>query len=156
MVEARDQGVDAGRGVVVKTEETQEDDEALIVLFDGECPLCRREIAHLRKLAQRTEDNTLCFRDISAGGDEKIADPQERTVLLARFHVQRADGSRIDGAAAFVTLWGRLPGWRWLARLARIPGMLPLMERAYSGFLRVRPSLQRLARRLESSQQRQQ
>jgi ubiquinone biosynthesis monooxygenase Coq7 len=73
----------------------------------------------------------------------------EQAALLARFHVQRPDGSRLDGAAAFVAMWGRLPGWRWLARLARLPGALPALELAYRAFLRVRPRLQALARRAE-------
>ena len=76
----------------------------------------------------------------------------ERAALLARFHVQRADGSRLDGAAAFVAMWRRLPGWRWLAKLARLPGVLTLLEFAYRGFLLVRPLMQRLARRLDAAQ----
>ena len=76
----------------------------------------------------------------------------ERAALLARFHVQRANGSRLDGAAAFVAMWRRLPGWRWLAKLARLPGVLTLLEFAYRGFLLVRPLLQRLARRQDAVQ----
>lgn len=120
--------------------------DTLTVLYDGGCPLCRREIAHMQGLAQRQGDAGLCFVDISA---DTACDAAEREALLARFHVQRGDGTRLDGAAAFVALWQRLPGWRWLARLARLPGALPLLERAYRGFLRVRPALQRLARRAE-------
>ncbi len=67
---------------------------------------------------------------------------------LARFHVRRDDGVVFSGAEAFVKLWATLPGWRWLARLARLPGMLWLMERSYRGFLRIRPALQRLMGRL--------
>lgn len=120
--------------------------DSLTVLYDGGCPLCRREIAHVQGLAQRQGDAGLCFVDIST---DAARDAAERAALLARFHVQRADGTRLDGAAAFVAMWQRLPGWRWLARLARLPGALPLLEVAYRGFLRVRPALQRLARRAE-------
>lgn len=121
--------------------------DMLTVLYDGECPLCRREIAHVQGLAQRQDDNLLCFVDISRAVDGDAAIAAERAALLARFHVQRADGTRLDGAAAFIAMWSRLPGWRWLARLARLPGMLALMELAYRGFLCLRPALQSLARR---------
>ncbi len=121
-------------------------DDTLTVLYDGGCPLCRREIAHAQGLAQRQGDSGLCFVDISADASR---DATERAALLARFHVQRGDGTRLDGAAAFVAMWQRLPGWRWLARLARLPGVLPALELGYRGFLRLRPALQALARRLE-------
>jgi 3-demethoxyubiquinol 3-hydroxylase len=122
--------------------------EKLTVLYDGECPLCRREIAHVEGLASRQGGSALCFLDISRiDGDEASA--AERSSLLARFHVQRADGSRLHGAAAFVAMWDRLPGWRWLARLSRLPGGMALLEAAYDGFLHVRPSLQAAARRWE-------
>lgn len=109
--------------------------------------MCRREIAHVRGLAERRADSALCFVDISREAEGAPAFSGDRAALLARFHVQRADGSRLSGAAAFVAMWSRLPGWRWLARLARLPGMLSVLELAYRGFLRVRPGLQVVARR---------
>lgn len=128
----------------------------LTVLYDGSCPLCRREIGHAQGLARREPGSALCFVDISdrqatggGAGPPLHIDDAERRRLLARFHVQRADGSRLQGAAAFVAMWARLPGWRWLARLARLPGLLWLMERAYRLFLLLRPALQRLARQWE-------
>lgn len=123
--------------------------EALTVLYDGACPLCRREIAHVQGLAAQRPESALCFIDVSAA--HSPVPPQERAQLLARFHVQRADGSRLDGAAAFVAMWARLPGWRWLARVARLPVALPMLEWAYRGFLRVRPRLQSLALWAEGS-----
>lgn len=123
--------------------------ETLTVLYDGACPLCQREIAHVKGLAERGGGSALCFVDISQGAKEAEGFADDRARLLARFHVQRADGSRLDGAAAFVAMWDRLPGWRWLAKLARLPGMLSLLELAYRGFLKLRPALQRLARRMD-------
>ncbi|MDH4394547.1 MAG: DUF393 domain-containing protein [Limnobacter sp.] len=133
--------------------------EKLTVLYDGACPLCKREIAHAKRLAEGDTNSELCFVDISAEATQSegcapgplTLTSTERAKLLARFHVQRADGSRMDGAAAFVAMWERLPGWRWLAKLAQLPGMLSVMEFAYRGFLIVRPQLQKLARRLEPS-----
>lgn len=125
--------------------------DPLTVLYDGACPLCRREIGHARRLAERAGDSALCFLDVSAGAPIDPALAADRKALLARFHVQRADGSRLDGAAAFVAMWERLPGWRWLARIARLPGMLAVFELAYRGFLRVRPWMQGVAHRWESA-----
>lgn len=123
--------------------------EVLTVLYDGGCPLCRREIAHVQGLAAQRPDSALCFVDVCA--PDTALSPDERAQLLARFHVQRADGHRMEGAAAFVAMWERLPGWRWLARMARLPGALAALEWAYLGFLRVRPRLQALARRAEQA-----
>jgi predicted DCC family thiol-disulfide oxidoreductase YuxK len=89
----------------------------------------------------------LQFVDISPGAEAAGVSDDERDTLMARFHVQRPDGTRLSGAAAFVAMWARLPGWRWLARLARLPGAMPVLEWAYRGFLRVRPWMQAWARR---------
>ena len=134
------------RGITLNPKELP---DTLTVLYDGECPLCRREIAHVKGLAQRHGDSRLCFLDISQQVEGYTALKEDRAALLARFHVQRADGSRLDGAAAFVAMWEHLPGWRWLARLAKIPGMITLLEAAYGGFLKPRPTLQGIAHRLE-------
>ena len=120
-------------------------DPTLTVLYDGACPLCRREIALYRGLPAQ---QPLAFVDVS---DPATPLPQGSTrgQLLARFHVQAADGSLVDGARGFVALWAALPGWRWLARLARVPGVTPLMELSYRAFLHLRPALQSLAAAFE-------
>lgn len=122
-------------------------DAALTVLYDGACPLCRREIALYRGLPA---SQPLAFVDVS---DAAVALPSgaDRAQLLARFHVRRADGTLADGARGFVALWAVLPGWRWLARLAALPGITPLMEAAYRAFLHLRPAMQRVAAAFEPS-----
>jgi predicted DCC family thiol-disulfide oxidoreductase YuxK len=115
------------------------------VLYDGACPLCRREIALYRSVRG---DVPLCFTDVS---DEAVGLPAnlDRASALARFHVQRTNGEVVSGAQAFLDLWSVLPGWRWLARIGRIPGVAWLLERSYRGFLVFRPALQRWASRLD-------
>ena len=117
----------------------------LTVLYDGACPLCRREIGVYRGLPSSTP---VCFADIS-----DLAQPlppgTTRPQLLARFHVRGTDGQLLSGALAFLALWAELPGWRWLARIGRLPGAAWAMERVYRLFLRVRPALQRWASRLD-------
>jgi len=119
---------------------------ALTVLYDGACPLCRREIAVYRDLHPLQAGSTVSFTDIS---NSAVALPSgtTREQLLARFHVQGRDGQLLSGAQAFLALWAALPGWRWLALVGRFPGASWVMERMYRLFLRWRPMLQRWAAR---------
>ena len=119
----------------------------LTVLYDGACPLCRREIDMYRRLQA---DVPLCFADIS-DSDVPLPEGATREQLMARFHVRRPDGSLESGAHAFLALWSVLPGWRWLAMAGRLPGAAWAMERAYRAFLHLRPSLQHWAARLDRS-----
>jgi len=119
---------------------------ALTVLYDGACPLCRREIAVYRDLQPLQPDSPVCFADISSAAVPLPAGTS-REQLLARFHVQGRDGQLLSGAQAFLALWAALPGWRWLALAGRIPGVAWVMERMYRLFLRWRPMLQRWATR---------
>lgn len=106
------------------------------VYFDGACPLCRAEIAGY----QRAEGGaSMRWVDAQACAPEELGSDLDRSAALARMHVRRADGTLVQGAAAFVEIWSHLPRWRVLARLARLPGVLPLLDLGYRGFLRVRP-----------------
>jgi ubiquinone biosynthesis monooxygenase Coq7 len=112
------------------------------VYYDGGCPLCRAEIAAY----QRAEGGAaLRWVDAHGCGAAELGPGLERPAALARLHVRRADGTLLQGAAAFAEIWAALPRWRWLARLARLPGVLPLLELGYRGFLRVRPLWRRPA-----------
>ena len=125
------------------------DTDLLTVLYDGDCPLCRREIAHIRKLAASNPDSRLCFANIGASVESNTHPADERQVLLARFHVEKSDGTRLSGAEAFVAMWSRLPGWLLLAWVARLPGVTTILEVFYRVFLKLRPVLQTIAHRLE-------
>ena len=120
----------------------------LTVLYDGACPLCRREIGIYRSLQPLQPDSPVCFADVS---DAALPLPPgtTREQLLARFHVRGSDDALLSGALAFLALWAALPGWRWLALAGRLPGAAWLMERTYRRFLRWRPMLQRWAFRLD-------
>jgi demethoxyubiquinone hydroxylase (CLK1/Coq7/Cat5 family) len=106
------------------------------VYYDGGCPLCRAEIATY----QRTPGgDALRWVDAHGCGPAELGPGLDRQAALARMHVRRADGTVVQGAAAFVEIWSHLPRWRWLARAARWPGVLPMMELGYRAFLRLRP-----------------
>ena len=120
----------------------------LTVLYDGACPLCRREIGIYRGLRPLRPDSPVCFADVN---DTALQLPPDitREQLLARFHVRSNDGQLLSGAQAFLALWAALPGWRWLALAGRLPGAVWVMERSYRLFLRWRPALQRWASRFD-------
>ena len=128
--------------------EPVQESPALTVLYDGACPLCRREIGIYRGLQPLRPDSPVCFADVS---DAALPLPLGTTLaqLLARFHVRERDGELLSGAQAFLALWAALPGWRWLALVGRLPGAAWGMERCYRLFLHCRPMLQRWAFRLD-------
>lgn len=110
--------------------------DALCVYYDGGCPLCRAEIASY----QRTEGaEALRWVDAHAGDPVELGPDLDAATALARMHVRRADGTLLRGAAAFAEIWSHLPRWRWLAWLARLPGMLPVLDVMYTVFLAIRP-----------------
>ncbi len=121
----------------------KQNDTDLTIYYDGGCPLCSAEIGHYET---REGADRLCFVNIAEAGAEAGPD-LDRDAALKRFHVRRADGTLLSGAAAFTEVWATLPGWRWAARLARLPGMPWVLERGYRAFLPLRPALSHLATR---------
>ena len=111
------------------------------VWFDADCPMCVREIALMRRLDKR---NAVEFVDLRSGG----ACPLDRETLLARLHARDRTGELISGAAAFAAMWREIPVLRPLGVAAQWRPFLVLLELAYRGFLRIRPSLQRWVRRM--------
>ena len=108
------------------------------VWFDGDCPLCTREIRLMRRLDRR---QAIRFIDIRAGRDC----PLDPATLLARFHARETGKPIVSGAAAFAAMWRAIPLLRPLGLVARNKAALWLLERLYLGFLKLRP---RLVRRL--------
>jgi predicted DCC family thiol-disulfide oxidoreductase YuxK len=108
------------------------------VWYDGACPLCRREVALMRRLDR---GGAITFVDVAADADPSC--PLDRAQLLARFHADE-DGVVHSGAAAFAAMWRAIPLLRPLGLVARSPLVLRMLEAAYIRFLKVRPRLQRL------------
>ncbi len=115
------------------------------VWHDGGCPLCAAEIAVMRRLDTR---GAIHFVDVSTADAGTC--PIDRAALLERFHACE-DGRMMSGAAAFAAMWRAIPILRPIGLLARSPMILRILETAYVGFLRVRPTLQRAVRRVASS-----
>lgn len=123
------------------TESAAEEPGRCEVYFDGSCPLCRAEIG----LYQRTGSDAR-FTDISGGASDSPPELSQAEAMK-RFHVRRADGRLVSGAAAFAELWKATPGWRWLGHIGAVPPFVWGGEGLYRLFLVVRPALQKAVRR---------
>ncbi len=110
--------------------------DLLQVYYDGGCPVCRAEISAYQRAPG---GETICWTDVTKASPDALGTDLDPKAALERFHVRRSDGRLLNGAAAFVEVWGHLRNWRWLSRVARLPGALILMEVGYRIFLKVRP-----------------
>ncbi len=114
---------------------TGTDAPALTVYFDGACPVCSREIATYRRLRGGA---SIDWVDASRCAPEALGPGLDRGAALARLHARRADGTLVDGAAAFAALWRRLPAFSLLGRIAGFAPVRAVLDVGYAGFLRVR------------------
>lgn len=118
----------------------------LAVFYDGSCPLCVKEIAFYRR---RRGADAIDWIDVSAGdgagkGSVMAAPGLTRCDAMARFHVMDARGALHSGGDAFARLWSALPAFSLIGRLTRLQPIGWALNRAYDGFLRLRPQLRRL------------
>jgi predicted DCC family thiol-disulfide oxidoreductase YuxK len=103
------------------------------VFYDGGCPLCRREVALLRRLDRR---GRVRFVDIDAPGFEAAAIDAPGD-LMARIHARGPDGAWVTGVEVFRQIYALL-GFGPLVALTRLPGLSPLLDALYAIFARNR------------------
>lgn len=98
--------------------------EQATLFYDGNCPLCTREMARLAEL----KDDGLRLQDIHQIDDYRGL--PDRATLLRNLHLKTADGNLLTGVDANVAAWqgtrhSRLVGWtRW-------PLVKPLADAVY-------------------------
>jgi hypothetical protein len=114
----------------------------LEVYYDGECPLCAREIRLLRRLDRRER---IRFVDIAAPGFDPGAAGVSREVLMARIHARLPDGTLIEGVEVFRRLYAAV-GFERLVALTRLPGVARLLDLGYRWFAARRLRLTRRCR----------
>jgi predicted DCC family thiol-disulfide oxidoreductase YuxK len=114
----------------------------LTVYYDGQCPLCVREISFYRRLDRR---GAIRWHDVSRDAGDLACDAISQKAALERIHARRPDGRIVTGAAAFVEMWQRLPGFALAAPVARTRPALAVLERGYAWFA---PRRQRISRLL--------
>ena len=114
--------------------------EATTVFFDGQCPLCSREI----KFYQRQSGaGAINWVDVTKVNLNNLPSGLTRESALARFHVVTAKGKLVSGGEAFSSLWLSLPAFNWAGRLFSLSFFASFLEVGYRIFLPCRPLLQR-------------
>lgn len=122
------------------------DTPPLTVFYDGACPLCSREIGFYRTCAGA---DAVAWVDVSQADDATpVAPGLSREAALAALHVRTADGRLVSGGQAFARLWTALPAFRRLGRMGRSRPGAWLLDGAYRLFLRLRPALTSVLKRL--------
>lgn len=109
--------------------------EPVIVLYDGSCPVCSREIAHYRR-----RKGALDIRWIDASKDlvnlKALGIGQQAAMDI--FHVRDSSGEWRLGVEGFLLIWSSLPAYRWLAWLVKNLRLSGLLKWGYRHFLRWR------------------
>jgi predicted DCC family thiol-disulfide oxidoreductase YuxK len=109
--------------------------QAVEVFFDGACPLCRREIALLRRLDRGR--GRIRFTDIDAPDFDPSSVGQTQAELMARIYGRLPDGSLITGVEVFRQLYAAV-GFGALVALTRLPGVRHALDAAYALFAKNR------------------
>jgi predicted DCC family thiol-disulfide oxidoreductase YuxK len=107
------------------------------VFFDGECPLCRHEIAWLRR---KDVDQCIEFIDIADPDFDATVYGRSQAQLMAQMHGRLADGTWTIGVDTFYHLY-RLLGLGWAVSWTRWPILRPLTDFAYRCFAKIRTRL---------------
>jgi predicted DCC family thiol-disulfide oxidoreductase YuxK len=89
----------------------------LEVFYDGDCPLCMREVRWLRRRDRRQR---IRFVDIAAPGFDAREAGVPLETLMERIHGRLPDGTVIDGVEVFRRIYAAV-GFPTLARLSRLP-----------------------------------
>lgn len=105
--------------------------------FDGDCPLCAREIAMLRRWDRAGK---IRFTDISAPDFDPTNTGVSFETLMARMHGRLPDGTLIEGVEVFRRLYSAV-GFRRSVALSRWPIIRHTLDLAYTFFAKRRLSL---------------
>jgi predicted DCC family thiol-disulfide oxidoreductase YuxK len=109
----------------------------LTLYFDGDCPLCAREIKLLRA---RAAPDQLLLVDISAPAFDAQSLGFTREQMEASLHARFDDGTWVTGLDATLWSWRAAGLGRWAAPLEWRP-LRPLLTLGYRLFCRWRPHL---------------
>lgn len=95
------------------------------LLYDGDCPLCLREVNFLR--TKNADRDVVAFMDIA---DPNYSGPVDYATAMEQIHAIMPDGRIISGVAVFREIYSALD-MGWVYAITRLPGLNWLAERVY-------------------------
>ena len=105
------------------------------VFYDGECPLCVKEINILRRFDRKER---IIFTDISDSGfDAKEETGRSYEELMAVLHGRTPRGEMIEGVEVLRQLYSRV-GLKPFIWITRLPGISELLNLGYHVFAKNR------------------
>ncbi len=104
------------------------------VFYDGECPLCTREITMLRKMDRRAR---IRFTDIAAPGFDPAPLGLDHDTLMKRIHARLPSGELVEGVEVFRRLYTAV-GFGPVVAVTRLPGVSHALDLAYELFAKNR------------------
>ena len=115
---------------------------SLRLLYDGQCPFCRREIEWLKR---RNRKLRITFEDISAAEFDPGRYGLTRDEVNRVLHGILPDGTVVRGMAAVRRAYAAI-GLGWLTAPTGWPGMRWVADRMYAAFARNRLTLGQIGR----------
>ena len=107
---------------------------ACLVYYDGDCPLCMREIRLLQWLDRRKR---ITFVDITDSDFDPTTTGLTMDELMASIRGRDDQDNLIEGVEVFRRLYSAVGLW-WLTPVTRLPGLSHLLDWLYAHFARNR------------------
>lgn len=104
------------------------------VFFDGDCPLCRKEIAFL---SRRDSEGRIAVTDIAAPSFDASRYDRSHTDFMATIQGRLSDGRWISGVEVFRQLYSAV-GFKRMVRLSRLRPIAWVLDHAYTVFAKHR------------------
>ncbi len=104
------------------------------LLFDGDCPLCMREVRMLKRANRR---GNLALEDIATSGFDASVYGLTQAQVMGHIHAVLPDGRVVTGMEAFRRSYQAV-GLGFLLAPTGWPGVKPVADRAYAWFAKNR------------------
>ena len=104
------------------------------VFYDGDCPLCMREITMLQKMDRH---GRIRFSNIADPTFDPASVALDHAALMAKIHGRLPSGEMIEGVEVFRQLYAAV-GFGPVVALTRIPGVSHALDASYRWFAKNR------------------